>query len=611
MRGLVLLLLFIASGYTRANTLDSLYLSVKHDVKGNLTEVNRLITQLDAQGWADTLIAFTQQDQTERIEATLALYMAYSCYDRGMYSMSEELSVEVVNLCDKTKDNEMKSDALSHLATTYLRLGKLDEAISRGIEGLHIDSVLNDLARLSSSYNNIAAFCLAGGHPQEGKQYILKAISIEEPLHNPEKLAIRYGIASEIFSNLKEYDKALEYISQAYDLDKKQGNQIGAARRQSQMADIYLAKKEYEEAERLYNAALEVLHQAGEQNSQVITLKQLGRLYKETGRWEKCMEVLQSVDKKVRQMGNKYQLMQNLKLLAEAYMHEGKWREAAECSDEALKLNEEVLNSKMDQQATEYSMRFQMKELENQQLQEAMTKKGLLQTICFSLFAILAIVLTGAAVLRHRRKKHETMPDATASLPQSVKNEVADIEAVTTESETSAKEEDNADRADIAVNTDNAEAESKDSTQAAMASPGKRTKKGREKGSSALASLDIEEMMKDLTSEDDDILFRFRRIVSENLRTVDVEMVRARLGMSKDALSDFTNRVAGVNPKSLIQYCKMIHATHLLVTTNRTINDISAECGYYDNSYFGRVFSDTFGMTPGEYRTTMKDKEAK
>lgn len=607
MRGLVLFLFFIASGFTRANNLDSLYLLVRQDVKGHLTEVNKLITQLDAQGWADTLITFTPQDPTERIQATLALYMAYSSYDRGMYSISEELSAQVVTLCDQLQDYEMKSDALSHLSTTYLRLGKLDEAIRHGIEGLHIDSLLHDSARLSSSYNNIAAFCLAGGHAQEGKQYILKAISIEEPLHNPDKLAIRYGIASEIFSNLKEYDRALEYITLAYELDRRQGNTIGAARRQSQMADVYLAQQDYDTAERLYNAALEVLRQANEQNSQVITLKQLGRLYKETGRWEKCMEVLQVVDQKVRQMGNKYQLMQNLKLLAEAYMHKEMWREAALCSEEALRLNEEVLNSKMDQLATEYSMRFQMKELENEQLQQEVSGQVSFHSYCIWIILTLCLALLACAVMTYRRRREAalstTEPSSVPVTPEVPVPATAE-EAQPIVSPLAPAEEQSSSIPTLEQPSEPQKPEGTDDCPSAPTA-GKRARK---KGISALASLDIEELSHQLSSEDDDMLFRFRRIVMENLNTVDVEMVRTRLGMNKETLQEFTNRAMGVNPKALIQYYKLVHATHLLTTTNRTINDISAECGYYDNSYFGRVFADTYGMTPGEYRTANRNK---
>lgn len=601
MKGLLLLLLFFVSGSVRANNLDSLYLRVRQDVKGHLTEVNTLITQLDAQGWADTLITFRPQDRTERIEATLALYMAYSCYDRGMYSMSEELAAQVVRLCDQLEDYEMKSDALSHLSTTCLRLGKLDEAIEQGIEGLHIDSMLHDQARLSSSYNNLAAFCLAGGHPQEGKQYILKAISIEEPLHNPDKLAIRYGIASEIFSHLKEYDRALEYITMAYELDKKQGNPIGAARRQSQMADVYLAQQDYDAAERLYNAALEVLRQADEQNSQVITLKQLGRLYKETGRWEKCMQVLQQVDQKVRLMGNKYQLMQNLKLLSEAYMHKGLWREAADCSNEALALNEEVLNSKMDQLATEYSMRFQMKELEYQhRQQERATGRSSFHNYCILIIILLGMALVVPPVYVRLRQKTcgRAKTPAASNADRDTESEPSEVTGIQTHENPIAAEsqpENPAAREDETVSEPVLQVEPD------------AAKKGRRKSISDLVGMDIEVITRNLSSEDDDHLFRFRRIVMENLSTVDVEMIRTRLGLSKEALSDLTNRTVGVNPKTLIQYYKMVHATHLLTTTNRTINDISAECGYYDNSYFGRVFSDTYGMTPGEYRNSMKE----
>lgn len=412
MKGIAFLVLLLVSTIAKADTIDSLYLHIRHDVKGHLKEVNMLMTQLDAQGWADTLVTFTQKDKTERIEATLALYMAYSCYDRGMYVMSDELAQQVVVLSDKLDDQEMKSDALSHLSTTLFREGKLEEAIRQTIVGLHIDSLLQDPVRLSSSYNNIAAFCQAAGHHEEAEQYILKSISIEESLENPEKLSIRYGIASEIYTSLLQYDKALEYITQAYDLDRKAGKKVGAARRQSQMGDIYLAQKDYKAAERLYTSALQTLRSEQEPTSLVITLKQISKVYAEQGEWDKCLDVLLQSDSLVRRMGGKYQLAQIVRLEAEAYKNKEQWEEAEMCYEEALRLNEDVHNDKLAQLTAEYSSRFRWMEMEKEQTEDAGNQHSRLKGII--LVILLAVLLAeGVMYVRLWRKGKTRAPIAS------------------------------------------------------------------------------------------------------------------------------------------------------------------------------------------------------
>lgn len=54
-----------------------------------------------------------------------------------------------------------------------------------------------------------------------------------------------------------------------------------------------------------------------------------------------------------------------------------------------------------------------------------------------------------------------------------------------------------------------------------------------------------------------------------------------------------------------IQYVKQVRiqkAAELLVSTNRKISDIGAECGFQEMSYFAKTFRELKGCTPGEYR---------
>ncbi len=51
---------------------------------------------------------------------------------------------------------------------------------------------------------------------------------------------------------------------------------------------------------------------------------------------------------------------------------------------------------------------------------------------------------------------------------------------------------------------------------------------------------------------------------------------------------------------------RLTHAKHLLLHTEKRIHTIAAECGYCDESYFGKLFYKAEGVTPSEYRKTTR-----
>lgn len=56
---------------------------------------------------------------------------------------------------------------------------------------------------------------------------------------------------------------------------------------------------------------------------------------------------------------------------------------------------------------------------------------------------------------------------------------------------------------------------------------------------------------------------------------------------------------------SFVDYVSNIrvkHAEKLLKTDDKSVKEISIECGYKDSNYFGRVFKRHTGMSPADFR---------
>lgn len=76
----------------------------------------------------------------------------------------------------------------------------------------------------------------------------------------------------------------------------------------------------------------------------------------------------------------------------------------------------------------------------------------------------------------------------------------------------------------------------------------------------------------------------------------------ALAGLSVAQLERLCRRTLGLSPRLLIQRLRIERAVHLILTTDVTLGDIAAHCGFYDQSSFTRQFRAVLGLTPGAYR---------
>lgn len=61
-------------------------------------------------------------------------------------------------------------------------------------------------------------------------------------------------------------------------------------------------------------------------------------------------------------------------------------------------------------------------------------------------------------------------------------------------------------------------------------------------------------------------------------------------------------RMIGNTPIQYIKQLRIQRAAELMVSTNRKISDIGAECGFQEMSYFAKVFRELNGCTPVDFR---------
>lgn len=74
-------------------------------------------------------------------------------------------------------------------------------------------------------------------------------------------------------------------------------------------------------------------------------------------------------------------------------------------------------------------------------------------------------------------------------------------------------------------------------------------------------------------------------------------------GMSTNYFTETFRNYFGQTPIDFLNTYRLERACALLINTTASITDVACSCGFYDASYFVKVFKKYKGMTPKKYRT--------
>ena len=83
---------------------------------------------------------------------------------------------------------------------------------------------------------------------------------------------------------------------------------------------------------------------------------------------------------------------------------------------------------------------------------------------------------------------------------------------------------------------------------------------------------------------------------------IQLQTIAEELHINKSYLSSLFRNETGINVTEYINDVRLESVANLLKTTNKSITEISFECGFESQSYFSKLFSRKYGCTPREYR---------
>ena len=544
----------LASGY-KAEPLDTL---LDHfNRRPCLKTAELFFAYMDKEAFMDEPVVFTSSTPVDTMKALVWYWAGEWYYAEQDYPLAEKNLLRALELMEFS-DEKSLSDNLAMLGLTYMRQSKYDEALHYMHRCYLLDSDSGDPDRISSSLNTIAGTLLAAGNAAEAEEYIRRAIGHARHAGNRPRMAVIYGMASEIENRLNHKEQALLYADSACVLESGTGNRYKMAVRQTQKASILVGMKRYAEAERILSVQVPSLREAGDQLSLAIALNKRGLAVNGLGRQEDAVEYLNEAIDICQRIGNIYN---------EAYAQQAIYEILYKSNPDAARVHLEryhLLKDSLYSHATasqlaRFNAEFGREELEREK--EQLTRRNHRLIGAGAVCGLVALIGISVVVVRFRRRQRKA--DQQLSL-MGEKLEVA---------------RNAANRAPLIL-----QPESPDQDVPAV------------DGNKGY-----------LSPEDKLFLRKLILAVMQMMdhQAVTVTMVADKMCMSPKTLNRKVKYLTGEGAKRYLLRIQLEQARIMLLRNlDIPIVEIGNRCGFEDHSSFTRTFTQNIGMSPSDYRMT-------
>jgi|GEM_PF-149609 len=520
----------------------------RFDQKPGLRTAREFFAYMDQEKFMDEPVVFTSSTPLDTMKALVWYWAGEWYYAEHEYALAEKNLLRALELMENA-DEKSISDNLAMLGLAYMRQSKYDEALHYMRRCYQLDSKSGDPDRISSSLNTIAGTLLAAGNPKEAEGYILKAITYAKQVNNPSRMAVIYGMASEIETQLDKSEQGLLYADSACMVEATTGNQYKMIVRQTQKASILVGLERYEEAERILAEVIPYFREIGDQLSLAIALNKRGRAARGMKQTDKAVEYLNEAIAICQRIGNPYN-----EAYARRAIYEIMYKSNPEAAHVHLERYHQIKDSLYSHATSEQLARFNAEfgrdELEKEKEWLARRNNRLVWIGVVTAVAALFVIVFALVWLRRRQAK----------INEQLSTMMAELNEARNTSET-------------VHETPPAE----------------------------------EQHEEYLTNEDKQFLKKLILAVTEmmNYKVVTVTQIADKMCVSPKTLNRRVQYLTGEGAKRYIMRIQLEQAKIMLIQyLDIPVVEIGNRCGFEDHSSFTRNFTQYFGMSPSDYRLT-------
>ena len=264
---------------THGATLDMLLQDYDHKhYQQRIVTANKIFGILDRKEFTDSLIQVTPRMPPDTVDLLVWYWAGEYFFAQQEYEKGLGYAKKALPLAESGHDLTLKSDCESLTGLFYFRMSDYIHAMEHARKSLEYDRRTGDKSRISSSLNTLAGICLVAKQLDDAEKYITEALQFSTSAGDSSRMAIQYGMASEIYHTMGKDHKALDNARKAYVIDSTRNNIPKVGIRLSQLAAAQISLQMYEAAELSVSRAIPILQQSGNMTSLGICQNQMGEL---------------------------------------------------------------------------------------------------------------------------------------------------------------------------------------------------------------------------------------------------------------------------------------------------------------------------------------------
>ena len=375
--------------------------------KQRLATANRIFGILYRMEFTDSLLKACRQTPPDSLNLTVWYWASEYFFSTQDYDKGLRYGKQAVPLARHNHNLTLRSDCEHTTGLLYFRLSDYVHAIEHLRTSLEISRKIDDKSRISSSLNSLAAISLVAKQLNNGEKYISEALSYSRQLNDSARMAIQYGMASEIHHTMGNDRQALNDARQAYVIDSVRGNKAKIGIRLSQMAAAEQSLGRYAEAEAHVRKAMPLLALSGNNTSLAVCQNQMGELLNHKKAHNEAARHFAQAAKTFAQLKDKYNESRAQIGLFEA-MKDNNPREAALHLRRYSLLKDSIYQHNLEQAVSQFNVKYKTEELAHQRNQDRLEKRNSL-IVGLVLVGLLLLVIAWLLYTSRARSRHNRL----------------------------------------------------------------------------------------------------------------------------------------------------------------------------------------------------------